>query len=592
MKERFLSLLLGLVLLTLSVLSGCGETPTPGADPSHEHEWAKVYLSDETHHWLACESCSEKSGYAQHTFADKACTVCSYEQIVSLYPWEKTALVLQTSDNSNRSDLTSGSRRYLAGTSADNEDVDALIDNRNAKARQVTNAEIVFEYWPEGNPKHTWSRDINEIVEVVNSRAPTNAPDIYCTFIYDMVGAMIEGCFLNLLSDSMLTNVNATNYFRFLEDGYDPSADEEGFMYEYMSSLTLSKGKAYLVASDYFTDLARAFYAVPVNLTLLAEYGAVTGDQDGDGDSDFDDLALIVERGEWTYELLTSYCDAVAAENTLTAGLDGVVGFALDSYQSRSAAGLLYSSGVEFIARYGNELTDSIYDYPASNATLADFAEKLETLVSAPGVYVATRDDNSLSGIRDAFATDHVLFGGVTLVGSLEEDAYRDMESGFGILPVPLYRSVNPETGAPDPYITQIHNVGRIGAIARTTNKFSQCTAYLSYVSTHSSDILDAYFDTFSQNGLPEENVEMLRLLRANVASGFDKVFEEALLTRGEELESLWHYLIKDGAYAFGFDESDPFCIGSQMGLLYEIFRDTKKDALMQIWSKLEDLKN
>ena len=40
---------------------------------------------------------------------------------------------------------------------------------------------------------------------------------------------------------------------------------------DWMNSVTLSQHKMYILASDYFIDLVRAFYVVPVNVTMLEE---------------------------------------------------------------------------------------------------------------------------------------------------------------------------------------------------------------------------------------------------------------------------------------------------------------------------------
>lgn len=509
------------------------------------------------------------------------------------YPWEKTSLFFQMSDNSNNNDLTSGCRRYLAGVTDDNTNVDEMIDERNAKAKLATKTEIVFDYWEESTGVHTWSKDIAEIVELTKTAASTAAPDMYCTFVYDMVGAMLQGCFANVLAD-----LRGTNYFRFLESDYDPYTDDEGYMYEYMTSVTLSAKKMYLIASDYFTDLIRAFFVVPVNMKLLTENATgVTGDQDGDGDSDFDDLVEIVERGEWNYELVMEYCEAVKEENSETNKVDlgGRVGFALDGYSGLSSSGMVYTTNIVIISRTGTDLTDYVYAYPETNPELVTFAENIAELVTTDGAYVVPSNKNGLNNIRDAFSTNHVLFGGVICVGSLEDDVYQNMrdQDGFGVVPVPLYRTVNPETGKPDEYLTQIHNVGRAGAIAKNTTKFSQCTAYLNYLSLNSTDILNEYYDwtlsmgaaagTSSANG----NVKMLQYIRAHVRSAFDKVFEDALGIYANLSGDLWHKVIQGG---YGIAES--YQIGSSMTSVYESVYEVKKDALNTLWAAFEEFQD
>ena len=135
-----------------------------------------------------------------------------------------------------------------------------------------------------------------------------------------------------------------------------------------------------------------------------------------------------------------------------------------------------------------------------------------------------------MSAIRTRFTQNKVLFGDIILVGSLEFSEYQEMNEtgdGFGVVPVPLYRS-----GTDDRYLTQMHNIGCCGAISSVTNKFSQCTAFLNYQSTHSEDILDDYYKyklQYDVAGGSGGTVEMLQYLRDNVRSSFDKATEDAI---------------------------------------------------------------
>ena len=105
-------------------------------------------------------------------------------------------------------------------------------------------------------------------------------------------------------------------------------------------------------------------------------------------------------------------------------------------------------------------------------------------------------------------------------------------DGGFGVVPCPLYRKYD-ENGEQERYLTQIHNMGRPGAIAANTLKFVECTAFLQYQSTHSTDILNEYYDYKLQydvvDGTQTGTVEMLQYIRSNVRTAFDKTFEDAI---------------------------------------------------------------
>jgi hypothetical protein len=126
------------------------------------------------------------------------------------------------------------------------------------------------------------------------------------------------------------------------------------------------------------------------------------------------------------------------------------------------------------------------------------------------------------------------------LVGALEYEEYQSMRegSGFGVVVVPLY---DEDAGFKKdaPYLTQIHNMARPGAIAKNTTKFVECSAYLNYQSTHSTDILNEYYNyelMYNIAGGAQGTVRMLQYVRENVRTSFDKVMEDALGTfHGQE---------------------------------------------------------
>jgi hypothetical protein len=219
----------------------------------------------------------------------------------------------------------------------------------------------------------------------------------------------------------------------------------------------------------------------------------------------------------------------------------------------------------------GEGANASFHKGEGTHEELIAFCNNLNALFNSKGVIAVSPSDTfgyadtDLKAIRARFASDNVLFGGVICLGSLEYDEYKKMNgqggSGYGIVPVPLYRTDYVDaTGATkvDDYLTQIHNIGRIGAISYTTEKFAQCSAYLNYQSTHSTDILNEYYDYKLQYDVVgtgvKGNVEMLKYIRFNVRSSFDKAFEDALgkyysATDDEAMKQQWHTMIKNAGY-------------------------------------------
>ena len=187
---------------------------------------------------------------------------------------------------------------------------------------------------------------------------------------------------------------------------------------------------------------------------------------------------------------------------------------------------------------------DWTYYYPEySQSDLDEFCDATSDLMVKPGI-VYVRESNTpgmtewgqtqLLAIRTRFTQGHVLFGDIMLVGALEFKEYQEMkdDGGFGVVPCPLYRKYD-GNGEQERYLTQIHNMGRPGAIAANTLKFVECTAFLQYQSTHSTDILNEYYDYKLQydvvDGTQTGTVEMLQYIRSNVRTAFDKTFEDAI---------------------------------------------------------------
>jgi hypothetical protein len=182
---------------------------------------------------------------------------------------------------------------------------------------------------------------------------------------------------------------------------------------------------------------------------------------------------------------------------------------------------------------------------------------------SSNGVIYVTNTDSTAVGaktdllaIRNEFVADNMLFGGIIALGSLEdESSYQTMrgngKSGFGIVPVPLYRNRSAEVK--DEYNTLVHNLARIVAIAAQTDKFEMCSAFLDYQSRHSADVLNTYYEqnlaASVRGDTTEDNIKMLTYIRNHVRDCFDKTFEDVIgnYNSGDKLAAMrrWHEIIR-----------------------------------------------
>ena len=509
-----------------------------------------------------CDDCGDALQIeCEHTDSngDEFCDKCGFlmdSGVITInYPWDRQTLIFQLTENDNNRELSSGCHRYLAGDdSIYTMAIDTSIDQRNARAKIDTKIDVTYLYW-DNTATYGFGKCIEQIEQIVNSKTAKNAPDVYVNFMYDMVGCAVKGYFANLKGTTRGTGALAgLNYFEFNNADYDESVDNRGYMNDWMNSVTLSQHKMYVLGSDYFTDIVRAFFIIPVGIDLLERYGEdITGDRNKDGVFTIDDFYEQVWAGEWTYDLLMEYSDAVKIDDGNGATTkcwigDEQVGFAINS-GGLAASGLFYTTSVVVIEKQWNyETNDWDYYYPDDNEALGNFYTAAQELFAAPGVaYVksTTSGDynistwggsgsgNHIKAIRTRFSTGNVLFGDIMMVGALEYEEYQSMRevSGFGVVVVPLYdKDAGFKKDAP--YLTQIHNMARPGAIAKNTTKFVECTAYLNYQSTNSTDILNEYYNyelMYNIDGGAQGTVRMLQYVRANVRTSFDKSMEDAM---------------------------------------------------------------
>lgn len=535
MKNKIICLLLALMMvLSVFALSACNQPEDPGKTPGG-------------------------GGGGEPTPPGPTLKDNWWEDIT----YKQTELRFKMTKNSNNTELSSGCERYLAGTTADDGDIDGMVDDRNEAALYNTNVTILYDYYDDTGD-YTWSKCIDVIYKEIQSGS-SSTPDMYCNFLTDMLSTSLLGSFANLYSRE-----RGDNFIDRYADGY---------MGDLMSSLTLSTEKIYVIASDYYLDLIRSFYIVPVNRQM---YDAIAptmpglidyNNQDG---KNIDDFFEEVWAMKWTYQRVAEY-SAKVYNNTsglATPNLGDTVGFALSSSSGLSASGMVYTSSVTVIHKEWNKQTqDYDYYYPQDGSDIVALTNALNNLFSQTGVISVINSEgqkwgsDALQAIRYQFSQNKVLFGGVIMLGSLEYDDYQNMKGengGFGVVPAPLFRSTRIVTNddgtteeVQENYQTQIHPVGRAGGIAHTTKKFTQCTAFVQYQSTHSTEILNEYYNynlTYDIADGLQGNIEMLQFIRENVRSCFDKVFEDSIgffNVKGDSaaVANRWHNLISTNRY-------------------------------------------
>ena len=615
MKNRIFCLLLAMIMV-VGMLASCtpptttppvGSTCTNHTDANHDGvcdtngcnaSVALVHVDadgDTVCDIAGCGAYVEPEACTNHVDEneDDVCDVCNEILLVAgNYPWSRKDLKFAVNLHSHNGELTSGSKRY-AGVS-DGTALVKKVTQRNSKAQFYTKTRINYEYWSDPNDggekdEHDWE-DSNEYIKQ-RLKGGDSQPDMYSTFLYDMMCASLDRSFANLKTK------NTTNYFSFVtDDDYaETVGDDEGYMMEFMESLTLSPNKMYLLASDYFIDTVRAFFIVPVNVNLLDELGKKIKtdnggtlpaegpfkDRNNDGEFTIVDFVELVWAREWTYDAIQVYSEAVYADSD---GKDGVsakdtLGFVLETSSGFSSTGVVYTSSITIIDKYlengvwnycypavkkdpstNQWVFDDTIDSFASAQALFDLENAVTALFQTQGVvassntikaeYQQTANEKDLVSIRRKFtdSANSLLFGGFIMTGNLDEteegdyNDYQDMRrltaGGFAIAPCPLYAGLgegeqweNAKADGYRDYQTLIHNVGRLGAISVNTKKFAACSAFLDYQSKNSSDILEEYYQEklCRAAGTAHDNDKVMNFIRDHVRSIFDKAYEDAL---------------------------------------------------------------
>ena len=439
-----------------------------------------------------------------------------------------------------------------------------MISQRNDNAYFNTAVTVLYNYYGTDTELYGWAKAMNTIYEEVQNKSDYS-PDIYCNFMSDMLGASLKGVFANVLTEKMNSagSGDVANFFKPDASIGNPGYEHTGYMSDLMSSLTLSDEKFYVIASDYFIDLIRAFFVVPVDKTLYNTIApTMIEDLNEDDVIDMNDFFEEINNDDWTYARLREYCNEVAQDDgdAIWEVGDDTLGFALDNSGGMMGSGLMYTTTLEIIKKEWNE--DEFkweYSYPETNDDLEAFVGEVYKIFG--GETSGTATASGVQPIADAFIAHSLLFGGIITVGNLENAEYQEMKGnggGFGVVPVPVYTNLDKDGNKiEDPYQTQIHTSGGAGGISVITKKFTQCSAFIQYQSTHSTAILNEYYENNLTADVSQDlagNVEMMEYIRENVRTSFDKLFEDAIAffnqqTDKEAQGNRWHNVLLSEDY-------------------------------------------
>ncbi|GEM_PF-5193509 len=517
--------------------------------------------------------------------------------------WTDSELVIMNiNDWSQKRELTAGGRAYVSGRNdytvesahATNQLLKKVIQ-RNSDAAAYANVSLAYSYTAETSG---WGSAYQTIGENIASGV-SGMPDVYYDSVYDMVAASIKGYFLNVLGNEYYHGADET-----------PAA---GYNRDYMDVMTFSTKAEYLIASDYSVDISRSFFVLPVNMNILTEKaGLVVDDRTGDLVIDVDDFFDVIDKEDWTWDFIAQLCEAVKVESApgeydITGG---IVGMAIDGKAGLAAAGLCYASELQIITRTIDEVTgEYVYTYETEGAALSSVAVPLANSIKLTDGFVLNMSDNGYSSsteaIANAFSEGHALIGNVILLGAIEQDVYRSMwdeendRLGFVCAPMPLYHKGTADAWT---YHTVVHNLakvfGVVTTVKRTEGKLDRILAFLDYASTHSTEILDEFYQWTilydAANG-DEHNVRYLTNMKSKMEYNLDKTVDDALGCVGSDYftseqsfyANTWHKLLRDGEKGTA---DDGFGIGAGIVGLYTGLYEVKQNAVVALQQRFVEV--
>ena len=471
----------------------------------------------------------EQGSSTPSTTTAEATTTSKWETIgnaVSAYAASDRTLRIQydmyvSSENIPQNDkYIQGPDRIIdGGTSL----IEEKVYNRNREAAELLGLTLEYSHWEDLG----WGKQAGRINELVGA-VTADAPDLFIDMLYDLNVAMkTSGSFKDIKSIP-------GSFFDF---------EAEGWMTDWMESLSFTRDRAYILGGDYFLELFRAMGVLPFNVDLMdANATKLAAAIIGEGDTLGTDEELsvrffdLVEQGDWTWDGLGKLCAAmwVDTDGDGANSFEDTLGIVTDRYTGLPAALMVYSSGVQLTETYviedeADENNGKTWvKYKNDPTILGSVFDAVSGVFSGRGAFVTNFNPGSGKNLKEhyaKFASDTLLFAGPIVLGALEEESFQTMESIWSVVPIPKIK-------AEQEYNTMIHNIADVGAINVNTSadKTRALSAFLQFCNENSGDIREEFqqvvtkFKTTTYN---QGTDRMLDIIYKHVISGRDKALED-----------------------------------------------------------------
>ena len=453
-------------------------------------------------------------------------------------------------------------------------EIETMVYDRNRAAAELFGLTLEYKQWD----SYAWGKQAEQIVTLVNGSDP-DSPDLYVDMLYDLNKAMkTSGVFKDIRSIP-------GSFFDF---------EAEGWMKDWMESLSFTLDRAYIMGSDYFLELFRAMGVMPFNIDLMDNNGEKLAKALFDGEVELDDgeefstyFFDFVEDDNWTWDALGKLCTAIYVDTDADSqdSFDDVLGIVTDRYSGLPGSLMVFSSGIPVTETYTIEDPESEYNgkiwvrYFDNTAAIGSIFDAVAGVFNGRGSLVTNYNPDSGKTMQEhytKFSEDTLLFAGTILLGALENEAFQTMSSTWSVVPVP-------KVGVEQEYNTVIHNTGDAGAMSvRTTpDKARALSAFLQYCSVNSVAIREEFqqivtkFKTTTYN---QGTDRMLDIIYENVITGRDKALEDVAQETNGKTTASW---LKASEFVGGSD----YVVSRYNSELTE--RQAKLDRILTKWYAL-----
>ena len=440
--------------------------------------------------------------------------------------------------------------KYVAGPDALNANtpaIEQMVHERNVAANERLGTTVTYTYWNDLGWDAQWGR-----IETLVKGDDPDAPDLFVDMIFDLGVAAMKGYFKDVWSIP-------GSYFDF---------DADGWMGEWMESMSLTGDRAYIMAGDYFLDVLRAMGVLPFNMTMMDDNAALLasailpeGETLAEGETLTTRFFDYVETGNWTWDTLTKLSAAIwkDADNSGDDSIGDRLGFLGSGRTNMSSSLYLYANSDDLF-----RVVDAIEDpnseyngkrwiyYPDSAGVLGDIFNAIYALFDGKGTMAPNFPNEGATPEEPGLAYHWIKFGqggdtgtlfaGACVLGALEDAAFQQMEELYSVVPIP-------KLTVQAKYNTVIHNVGDAGAINVKTNaeKTKALSAFLQCCTENSGKIREEFLQIVTKYRTTTYNQgtdRMLDIIYDHVINGRDKSIED-LMRKGNGTSSYrWHVLI------------------------------------------------